>query len=44
MLRHDYQQVAYDVLRHVVGDDLPPPEKVCRDELTKELARHRAKP
>ena len=33
VLRHDYEHVAHDVLWHVVRDDLPPLEKVCREEL-----------
>jgi len=44
VLRHDYQQIAYDVLWHVVRDDLPPLENACREELTAELARNRQKP
>lgn len=43
VLCHDYQQIAYDVLWHVVRDDLPPLENVCREELTAELARNRPK-
>jgi len=39
VLRHDYEHVAHDVLWHVVRDDLPPLEKVCREELAAELAR-----
>jgi uncharacterized protein with HEPN domain len=34
VLRHEYQDVAYDVLWHVVHDNLPPLEKVCREELS----------
>jgi uncharacterized protein with HEPN domain len=34
ILRHDYQNVAHDVLWHVVRDDMPPLEKACRDELS----------
>jgi uncharacterized protein with HEPN domain len=41
VLRHAYQQVAYDVLWDVVRDDLPPLENVCREELTAEMARDR---
>jgi len=37
--RHDYEDVAHDVLWHVVRDNLPPLEKVCRDELAAEIAR-----
>jgi uncharacterized protein with HEPN domain len=39
VLRHDYEQVAYDVLWHVVHDDLAPLEMVCREELATEQAR-----
>jgi uncharacterized protein with HEPN domain len=41
VLRHDYQDVAHDVLWHVVRDNLPPLEKVCRDELAAEIAREK---
>ncbi|WP_420266995.1 DUF86 domain-containing protein [Candidatus Magnetominusculus dajiuhuensis] len=34
ILRHDYEHVAHDVLWHVVRDNLPLLEKVCREELT----------
>ncbi len=33
VLRHEYQRTAYDILWHVVRDELPPLEKVCRAEL-----------
>jgi len=33
MLRLEYEDVAHDVLWHVVRNDLPPLDKVCRDEL-----------
>ena len=33
IIRHDYEHVAHDVLWHVVNNDLPPLEKICRDEL-----------
>jgi uncharacterized protein with HEPN domain len=33
VLRHEYEHVAHDVLWHVVRDDLPPLELVCREEL-----------
>ena len=39
ILRHDYQDVAHDVLWHVVQENLPPLSKVCRDELAREQAR-----
>jgi uncharacterized protein with HEPN domain len=35
VLRHDYEHVAHDVLWHVVRDDLPLLEKVCREELAR---------
>lgn len=43
VLRHDYEHAAHDVLWHVVRDDLPPLEKVCREELAAELAREQSK-
>ena len=36
ILRHEYAQVAYDVLWHVVRDDLPALEMVCHAELAVE--------
>ena len=33
VLRHEYEDVAHDVLWHVVHNDLPTLEKACRDEL-----------
>jgi uncharacterized protein with HEPN domain len=38
VLRHEYEDVAHDVLWHVVHDDLPALEKVCRAELAAETA------
>jgi uncharacterized protein with HEPN domain len=38
ILRHDYQDVAHDVLWHVVEENLPPLAKVCLDELAREQA------
>lgn len=38
VLRHEYEDVAHDVLWHMVGDDLPPLEKACREELARALA------
>ena len=35
VLRHEYEHVAHDVLWHVVRDDLPPLERVCREELAR---------
>ena len=39
VLRHDYEHVAHDVLWHVVRDDLPLLEQVCREALATEIAR-----
>jgi uncharacterized protein with HEPN domain len=39
VLRHNYEHVALDVLWGVVRDDLPPLEKVCREELTAAIER-----
>jgi prolyl oligopeptidase len=39
VLRHEYERVAADVLWRVAHDDLPPLDKVCREELAKEQAR-----
>jgi uncharacterized protein with HEPN domain len=36
VLRHDYEHVAHDVLWHVVRDDLPSLENVCREELARD--------
>jgi uncharacterized protein with HEPN domain len=36
VLRHAYQNVAHDVLYHVVHDNLKPLETACRDELGRE--------
>ena len=33
ILRHEYEQVAHDVLWRVVHDELPPLDAVCRAEL-----------
>ena len=43
VLRHDYEHVAHDVLWRMVRDDLPPLEKVCREELAAERAREQQK-
>ena len=43
ILRHDYESVAYDVLWHVVRDDLPALEKVCREELAAAVAREQGR-
>jgi uncharacterized protein with HEPN domain len=39
VLRHEYRDVAHDVLWHVVQDDLTTLERICRDELAAEIAR-----
>ncbi len=39
LLRHEYQDVAPDVLWHVMQDNLPPPEAACRDELARAQGR-----
>jgi uncharacterized protein with HEPN domain len=36
VLRHEYEDVAHDVLWHVVHDNLPSLETVCRNELAQE--------
>src|SRR5271169_6800551 len=41
VLRHEYERVASDVLWRVAHDDLPPLDKVCREELAREQARER---
>jgi uncharacterized protein with HEPN domain len=38
VLRHEYEDVAHDVLWHVVRDDLPSLEQACREELARALA------
>jgi uncharacterized protein with HEPN domain len=38
VLRHEYEHVAHDVIRHVMQDDLPALAKVCREELARERA------
>ncbi|MBN9509121.1 MAG: DUF86 domain-containing protein [Alphaproteobacteria bacterium] len=37
--RHNYESIAAPVLWALVRDDLPPLEKVCRDELAAERTR-----
>jgi len=44
VLRHEYEQVAHDVLWHVVRDDLPQLEKACREELAREPGAEAAGP
>jgi uncharacterized protein with HEPN domain len=41
VLRHEYERVAHDVLWHVVQDDLPPLEEVCRTELARAQSQQR---
>jgi uncharacterized protein with HEPN domain len=41
LLRHDYESVAAPVMWKLAQADLPPLEKVCREELAAELARDR---
>jgi uncharacterized protein with HEPN domain len=41
VLRHDYENVAPEILWTVSRDDLPPLERACRDELAAEIARER---
>jgi uncharacterized protein with HEPN domain len=36
VLRHEYEDVAPDVLWHVVRDNLPQLDAACRDELARE--------
>ena len=36
ILRHEYHRIAHDVLWHVVRNDLPALEQVCREELARE--------
>jgi uncharacterized protein with HEPN domain len=36
VLRHEYEDVAPDVLWHVVQDNLPQLDTACRDELARE--------
>ena len=39
VLRHNYESVAAPVMRTRVRDDIPALERVCRDELTAEIAK-----
>jgi uncharacterized protein with HEPN domain len=43
VLRHEYEDVAHDVLWHVVRDDLRPIEDACREELARAFADERSK-
>jgi uncharacterized protein with HEPN domain len=39
VLRHDYQAVSAPIMWTLVRDDLPPLDRVCREELAAEQAR-----
>jgi uncharacterized protein with HEPN domain len=39
VLRHNYEDIAAPVMWALVRDDLPPLEKVCREELAAEQGR-----
>jgi uncharacterized protein with HEPN domain len=39
VLRHNYENIAAPVMWTLVRDDLPPLEKVCREELAAEKGR-----
>ena len=39
VLRHNYEHIAAPVMWALVRDDLPPLEKVCREELAVEQSR-----
>ncbi len=39
VLRHDYESISAPVMWKLVQDDLPPLERVCREELAREQAR-----
>jgi uncharacterized protein with HEPN domain len=41
VLRHDYESISAPVMWKLVQDDLPPLEKVCREELAREQAGER---
>jgi uncharacterized protein with HEPN domain len=41
VLRHDYERIAPDVLWRLARDELPPLEKICRDELAAAQASER---
>jgi uncharacterized protein with HEPN domain len=38
VLRHDYASIAAPIMWKLVQDDLPPLERVCREELAREQA------
>jgi hypothetical protein len=39
VLRHNYEDIAAPVMWTLLRDDLPPLEKVCREELAAEKGR-----
>lgn len=41
VLRHDYESIAAPVMWKLAQDDLPPLEKVCREELAREQSAGR---
>ena len=41
VLRHNYESIAAPVMWKLVQDDLPPLEKVCREEPAREQAEER---
>jgi uncharacterized protein with HEPN domain len=44
VLRHGYENISAPVMWALVRDDLPPLEKVCREELAVQQAREQMKP
>lgn len=40
VLRHNYEDVAYDVLWHVVHNDLPELERVCGEEFARSCGQN----
>ncbi len=44
VLRHEYGDVAPDILWNLARQDLPALEKACREELAAELSRDRDNP
>jgi len=44
VLRHDYGNVAAPIMWTLVRENLPPLERVCREELAAEHARERQSP
>jgi uncharacterized protein with HEPN domain len=41
ILRHSYERIAPDVLWRLARDDLPPLERMCREELAMAQAREK---